>query len=363
MLEPMLCKKGCRQRAEILKQLVMKPMRTSELVEVLMRKPGAKYAYIYKHLEILKRAKLIYKKGGKWRITTDKKRKIYEALDPCILKLYLKLYVAGASTALKVLRTLPVRVPFLLSAGLYWDGAKFNLKDKLDFASETFVDSGAQQFYKKFNTFSYPYSPREYVDFALRVKADLLATLDLPLDILTPRGLSVQEGIKRTTEYGVDVFAYAEKLGIKTKIVPVVQGYNDPTQWLESIDQYLAHGIDAKVWGIGSLCMTKSRRLVDSVLKAVRHSLKSRCIHVFGLALDSLREVYRYIDSFDTSAWIYWAKKDGAVLLWDSLKHRFIHLQARDGKRYDTLSLMRANIESLMSMVRDLSNLKHLTLL
>jgi len=170
--------------------------------------------------------------------------------------------------------------------------------------------------------------------------------------------MSVAGGIRKTVEYGVQIFDYAEKRGLTPKIVPVLQGYDDVSQWLESLDQYLAHGIRAETWGIGSLCMTKSRRLVRSVVKGVADELKDGRIHVFGIALDSLREVYMDIDSFDTSAWVYWAKMDGVVFVWDTINRRFIHLQARQGKRYDTLSLMRANLDAIMSMVKDLNNLK-----
>jgi hypothetical protein len=352
MIKSLCTDKGCRQKIRILEWLLynQKEATAKQLSEVLWQRYNA---YIYKYLNDLKDAGLVDRRKRRWYIPSDKRRELQTAFDPPLLKVYL----AGASTALEALRSFP-GIPFLLSAGLYWSGDKFRFEGDLSFASEIFMDSGAQQFFTKFKSSVYPYTPAEYLNFASRIGADLIATLDLPLDILTPRGLSVTKGIRKTVEYGVQIFAYAEKKNLTEKIVPVLQGYDDVNQWLESLDQYLAHGIKAKVWGIGSLCMAKSKRLVRSVVNSVAKRLKDSRIHVFGLALDSVREVYKNIDSFDTAAWVYWAKMDGVVFVWDSINRRFIHLQARDGKRYDTLSLMRANIDAIFSMVRHLNNLK-----
>ena len=246
-----------------------------------------------------------------WRLYPGKEKGISSALDPCLLKLYF----AGAATAIKVLRSLPTKVPFLFSAGLYWNNGKFNLSHPLDFASEIFMDSGAQQFYKRFTKLDYPYDSKEYLDFAKKVGADLVATLDLPLDILATRGLSIRKGIERTVEHGVAIFDHAEKIGIAEKIVPVIQGLDDPSQWNECLDLYKQHGVKSELRGLGSLCMAKSRILVKSVVKAMAERLPKKKMHVFGLALDALRETYSYIYSFDTSTWIYWAKMDSTTLL------------------------------------------------
>jgi len=254
-----------------------------------------------------------------------------------------------------VLRSLPYEIPYLLSAGHYWKTKMFKLTQKIDFASEIFVDSGAQQFFRKFKGFLYPYTTIEYVAFANSIEANLIATLDLPLDILTPRGLSVHKGIERTVDYGVEMIESVGKEN-RNKVVPVLQGFDDATQWLECLDLYRSQGIKSENWGIGSLCMARSSRLVRNVVTEIRRELADAHIHIFGLSLDSLREVHEDVDSFDTSVWVYWAKMDGAVLVWDSLEQRFVHLQARDGKRYDTLSLMRMNIKSIEDMVDDLNS-------
>jgi hypothetical protein len=220
-----------------------------------------------------------------------------------------------------------------------------------------FLDSGAQQFFSKFRD-SYPCTPAQYPDFALSsVGADYIATLDLPLDILAPRGVPIAEGIKKTVELGVEVAAHAEKLGALGRVVPVLQGFDDPSQWQESLDLYKEHGVAPqkfRLWGVGSICMMRSPQMAERVLSAVRRALGDSDIHVFGISMNALRRVYPLISSYDTSAWIYWAKADGAVLVWSRRRGAFIHLQARDGKRYATEDLMEVNLRQVLEMHRDL---------
>jgi hypothetical protein len=268
------------------------------------------------------------------------------------------LFLAGADRALRVAAESGVRpLNWLLSAGRYWRGGRFvyssDFKLARSFGGLLFLDSGAQQFYSRFDR-SYPYTAKQYLDFALSIGADLIATLDMPLDILMPRGLSVGEGVRRTVELGVELVARAESMGVLNRIVPVLQGYNDPSQWLECLDLYKQHGVipqKFKLWGIGSLCMARSSRLVGEVVTTIRGALGDEArIHVFGISMNSLRRVYNLIDSYDTSAWVYWAKVDGAVLVWSSRKKAFIHLKSRDGYRYYTEDLMEVNLKNILEM-------------
>jgi hypothetical protein len=272
------------------------------------------------------------------------------------------LFLAGADAALRVALGLGVRpLNWLLSAGRYWGGVRFSGGLDIIYARRLggllFLDSGAQQFYSRFDR-SYPYTPRQYLDFALSIGADLIATLDLPLDILAPRGLGVWEGVRGTVELGVEVVALAERAGVLSRVVPVLQGYSDPSQWLECLDLYRQHGVTPqrfKLWGVGSLCMARSSKLVEGVVRNVRRALGDGVrIHVFGISMDTLRRVYSMIDSYDTSAWVYWAKMDGAVLVWSSRRRAFIHLQPREGHRYGTEDLMEVNLKSILEMHSDL---------
>jgi hypothetical protein len=271
-------------------------------------------------------------------------------------------YLAGADVALRVAVESGVRpLNWLLSAGRYWRNGRFvhseDFKMARSLGGQVFLDSGAQQFFSKFRD-RYPYTPAQYLDFAINsVGADLIATLDLPLDILVPRGMPTAEGIRKTVELGVEVVAHAEKLGVLDRIVPVLQGFDDSSQWLESLDLYKQHGVTPqrfRLWGVGSICMMRSPRMVEKVLTAVRKALGDVKMHVFGISMNALRRVYPLISSYDTSAWVYWAKVDGAVLVWSRRRGAFIHLQARDGKRYATEDLMEVNLRQMLEMHQDL---------
>ncbi len=230
---------------------------------------------IYKHGVCLSYKEILeyYKRGSKGHLSRVLKHLesvgLIERRDNvfCVSPIALKLldpdppcpilFLAGGDTALKVAVESGVRpLNWLLSAGRYWGGGVFRgfendvaLVRRL--GGILFIDSGAQQFYSKFHGLVYPYTVSQYLDLALRIGANLVATLDLPLDILTPRGLSVERGIQLTAELGAEVVATAEKLGIEDRVVPVLQGYDDPSQWLENLDLYKEHGITPakfKLW-------------------------------------------------------------------------------------------------------------------
>lgn len=271
-----------------------------------------------------------------------------------------QLFFAGADVALRVAYESGIwPLNWLLSAGRYWSSGFRRDKDfevARSLGGLLFLDSGAQQFYARFKD-RYPYTPAQYLEFAVNVGADLIATLDLPLDILVPRGMPIREGIKKTVELGVEVVSLAERLGVVERVVPVLQGFDDPSQWLESLDLYREHGVTPqrfRLWGVGSICMMRSPKAVERVLTAVRRALGDAGMHVFGISMNALRRVFPLIDSYDSSAWIYWAKKDGAVLVWSRRRMAFIHLQARDGKRYTTEDLMEVNLRQMMEMHQDL---------
>jgi len=181
-----------------------------------------------------------------------------------------QLFPAGADAALRVAAESGLRLNWLLSAGRYWGSGGFRHSEDFRLArslgGRVFLDSSAQQFYSKFKD-RYPYTPAQYLEFAVNaVGADLIATLDLPLDILVPRGMPIKEGIKKTVELGVEVAAHAERLGVLGRVVPVLQGFDDPSQWLESLDLYREHGVTPqrfRLWGVGSICMMRSPKAVE----------------------------------------------------------------------------------------------------
>lgn len=272
------------------------------------------------------------------------------------------LFLAGSGTAIDAAIGSGVRpLNWLLSAGTYYRSGKFVMSTDFEKARSLggllFMDSGAQQFYKSFRDFDYPYSEKDYLEFALRAGVDYIATLDLPLDILHPRGLPIGEGIRRTVEHGVELIGLAEDLGVVDKVVPVLQGFDDPSQWLESLDLYKSHGVTPdrfRYWGVGSICMMKSPPMVHKVLSAVREALPDARLHVFGISMNSLRRVFHVINSYDTSVWVYHAKMDGRVYVWDPGDKAFMRLKVGYWHSYGTEKLMRANMLQILAMHEDL---------
>ncbi len=273
------------------------------------------------------------------------------------------LFLAGSGTAIDAAIGSGIKpLNWLLSAGTYYRGGKFRESDDFSKARSLggllFMDSGAQQFFTKFDSkMDYPYSDKDYLEFALKVGVDYIATLDLPLDILHPRGLPIKDGIRRTVEHGVELIALAEDLGVSDKVVPVLQGFNDPSQWLESLDLYKSHGVTPqrfRYWGVGSICMMKSPPLVHEILSVVRKALPDVRLHVFGISMNSLKRVFHIINSYDTSVWIYHVKMDGRVYVWDPADKAFMRLKVAYWHAYGSTKLMRANLMQILTMHEDL---------
>jgi hypothetical protein len=275
------------------------------------------------------------------------------------------LFLAGSGTAINAAIGSGIRpLNWLLSAGTYYRNGRFVMSDDFSKAMSLggllFMDSGAQQFFTKFNKMDYPYSDRDYLEFALKAGVDYIATLDLPLDILHPRGLPIGEGIRRTVEHGVELIALAEDLGVVDKVVPVLQGFDDPSQWLESLDLYKSHGVTPdrfRYWGVGSICMMRSPPLVHKILSTIRQAMPNVRLHVFGISMNSLRRVYHLINSYDTSVWVYHAKMDGRVYIWSGKRNAFMRFKVAYPRQYGTAHLMEANLRQILTMHEDLCTL------
>jgi len=123
------------------------------------------------------------------------------------------LFLAGSGTTIDAAIGSGVRpLNWLLSAGTYYRDGKFRESTDFNLAKElggvTFLDSGAQQFYKTLTLreFDYPYTDREHLEFALRAGINYIATLDLPLDILHPRDFHI------INSYDTSVWVYHAKM-------------------------------------------------------------------------------------------------------------------------------------------------------
>jgi hypothetical protein len=75
-------------------------------------------------------------------------------------------------------------------------------------------------------------------------------------------------------------------------------------------------------------------------------------LHVFGISMNSLKVSYHLIDSYDTSVWVYWAKMDGDVYIWNPRRNSFMRFKSK--RRYDTRDLMEVNMLQILTMHKDL---------
>jgi len=390
-------------RLKILAELAKFNELTIDEVYRLLGKEKKRYQYLMNHLKLLQELGILriidnYKvqltaKGRKY---TQKVAALFKnCTDSTTNNNSLEVYLAGhykAWASLKLLlefirdfnHLIPQVLykyingfPLLASIGVYWRD-KFKIPHNLikrESISKLFVDSGAQQFFSKFKSAYYPYTPCEYIRTSLSIlNADLIATLDLPLDILVSRGIiSISHGIRKTVEYGVDCIEVFEKEVMESTkkpiVVPVLQGFDDPSQWLECYDIYKEQGIDKnkfKIWGVGSLCITRSYKFASKVLHEIRHHIGHDVkLHVFGLGLHIVRKVYNIINSYDTSSWVYWAKMDGAYFAFfpkrteNSWRLRFMQWTTRTSHKYDTVEIMALNALNVLLHNEVLNLMKH----
>lgn len=88
--------------------------------------------------------------------------------------------------------------------------------------------------------------------------------------------------------------------------LPVIQSsYGD----LNSLKRYCndfreKYGEPEKI-AIGSVCKLNNVKKSTELIKECRNQFPNAWIHVFGLRLNHLRHVYKYIDSYDSTAWTF----------------------------------------------------------
>lgn len=122
-------------------------------------------------------------------------------------------------------------------------------------------------------------------------------------------GLSIAEHQART------VGNYAELASMALPVVPVIQGYH-ATEYLDCIERYARTGIDlnaAPLVGVGTICRRQGMREAQDVLRAIRMRLPSPRLHCFGVKIAGLHLLAPYIDSADSMAWSYHARRRPAM--------------------------------------------------
>jgi len=208
-----------------------------------------------------------------------------------------------ASTA-DVAKALPLsglsRPKILLSAGSFWrKRLGFVIPQIPESVSDVLVDSGAQQFFTKFQL-EYPYDTERYLKFASALRPRFVASLDLPLDILIKRGVSPRDAVKKTVD-NIDRFLYLLPDQCPSAIpLPVIQGLSiaDYRYCLELCRK--GDLLDkSEWWGIGSVCMASTPHVIR-VCRYIRSALPHKKLHAFGPTIGSWPELWGLVDSIDT---------------------------------------------------------------
>jgi Ribbon-helix-helix protein, copG family. len=271
------------------------------------------------------------------------------------------MFLACYGNPTKVLWELNVRpLNVLLPASVYWSGGKFAYSHEFEMVYDMqglfFLDSGAYTLLASAGAADYPFTPRQYVEFVGEVNPHFYATMDIPVGFLVEMGRSVTAGMRKTVENTVDIIEEAEKLAVKSILVPVLQGYNDVNDWLENYDMYREHGVTAdkfRFWAVGSIVRIQDSIFIRRLIAALKRYMGDVKLHMFGLKLGVVRKLFNMVDSFDTSIWIYFAKK-GELRVWSSRRKKFIPLVPAKRRSLPTEDLFEILAMSMIHMHRDL---------
>lgn len=153
-------------------------------------------------------------------------------------------------------------------------------------------------------------TPKEYAAEVRRYheeigSLDWCASMDWMCEptILAKTGLAVAEHQRRT----IESFLRLRDLAADLPFVPVLQGWR-LDDYRRHVDAYTAAGVDLErepLVGLGSVCRRQATREVEEIVEA----LQPLPLHAFGLKLGGLSRVAGLIESADSMAWSYAARR------------------------------------------------------
>lgn len=187
----------------------------------------------------------------------------------------------------------------LISGATLWNGRKF--KNFYPPAHKClFLDSGGFSFFHKSG--DYPFSIRQYVGLAHRLRADVVAVLDYPCEPDVTRTSGKDSNIER-----IEATIRNAKVCFKFKDIPwlmVVQGYYE-SEYQYCCDRIMQEGLVTPIIGIGSLCMRKKINEARKVIRVIKRNFPNSKIHGFGIDLRFIRDfkIRSLLFSADTQAW------------------------------------------------------------
>lgn len=88
--------------------------------------------------------------------------------------------------------------------------------------------------------------------------------------------------------------------------IPVIQGHYHDVQSFQSYIDWLKNEFDTiyKI-ALGTVCKASNSRVVRIIAQSARLHFPQAHIHAFGLKLNHLPHVSRYIDSYDSMSWTF----------------------------------------------------------
>ena len=163
---------------------------------------------------------------------------------------------------------------------------------------ELFLDSGAFSVMNKLG--KYPYTPKQYIAFAKKLKADYVAIMDYPCEPNSKIKLTTKEKIQLTVDNAIKLMDLAD-----LNWVMVLQGWKID-DYLYCLDLAKEHGLLTDLTAIGSVCVRKNMSEVRKIITTIRKELPKKIkIHCFGLNIKFIKnmEIFHNIYSFDSHAW------------------------------------------------------------
>lgn len=123
--------------------------------------------------------------------------------------------------------------------------------------------------------------------------------------MIAKTGLDIAEHQRRTISSLLLLRAFAPAI----PWMPVLQGW-ECDDYLDHIEQYAAAGVDLTkepVVGVGSICRRQGTKQAARIVRAI--ALQQIRIHAFGVKSDGLRLFGGWVESADSMAWSFVARR------------------------------------------------------
>ncbi len=177
------------------------------------------------------------------------------------------------------------------------------------------LDSGAFSEIAKHGRWTLPV--KDYVSLVRRIRDEVgLMEWAAPQDwmcepaMIARTGLTVKEHQKRTTQNFCELIGLAPDL----PFVPVLQGWTHQ-DYLNHVDLYAQNGVTLSslpLVGLGSVCRRQKTTGAEDLIRDLHG--KGIRLHGFGFKISALGRCARYLESADSMAWSFNARRSNIRL-------------------------------------------------